>query len=221
MSAVRTSAWSSHVHRVVTASACLLALGALAIVVSSQRVPNFELEWFRSINDWPDGLRYPIWPIMQLGTLGAALAVAAASWLVWRDWRASVAVIVSGVTCYLGAKVVKSLVERGRPVVYVPDLHLREHYDGGFGFASGHTAVAFGTATALTVVLGTRGRVAAFALAATVGVGRIYFGAHLPLDVVGGACIGIAVGSIAKIVTRADRRAVEAVAQPHQRPSPS
>jgi sugar phosphate isomerase/epimerase len=40
------------------------------------------------------------------------------------------------------------------------------------------------------------GRVVAYALATLVGITRVVYGAHLPLDVVGGACLGIAVGCV-------------------------
>ncbi len=213
MSGASTSAWARHVHRVFAASAGLLGVAALAIALSDQDLPSVEEDVFRWINDWPDGLRYVLWPVMQLGAFGVVFAVSAATYLIWRRWRVAVAILGSGVVCYVTVKIIKNLVERGRPALYLEDLNLRESLDGGLGFASGHTAIAFAAATVLTLVLGTWGRIVAFALATTVGVGRIYFGAHLPLDVVGGACVGIAVGSIMKIATGADHAVVDGVQQ--------
>jgi membrane-associated phospholipid phosphatase len=45
-------------------------------------------------------------------------------------------------------------------------------------------------------------RPVAWSTAATVGAARVYVGAHLPLDVVGGAALGVAAGSAARGVGR-------------------
>ena len=45
---------------------------------------------------------------------------------------------------------------------------------------------------------------AAAGLAAFVSFARVHVGAHLPLDVVGGACLGVALGSAANLVLGAD-----------------
>ena len=55
-------------------------------------------------------------------------------------------------------------------------------------------------ATVLAPVLPRWGRVVAFALATLVGVARVVYGAHLPLDVVGGACLGIVIGCVVDLV---------------------
>ena len=60
----------------------------------------------------------------------------------------------------------------------------------GLGFVSGHSAVAFSLAAVLSPYLG-RWRGVGYGLAATVSFARIHVGAHLPLDTVGGAALGM------------------------------
>jgi undecaprenyl-diphosphatase len=58
--------------------------------------------------------------------------------------------------------------------------------------------------TAITVVtwpeVSTGWRAALGALTGLVPLGRMYVGAHLPLDLVGGAALGLAIGSAINIV---------------------
>ena len=48
--------------------------------------------------------------------------------------------------------------------------------------------------------LGRRGRIAVAALVTVVCLSRVYVGAHLPLDVVGGAGLGLAVAGVVRLV---------------------
>ena len=98
------------------------------------------------------------------------------------------------------AKFVKHLVERGRPLAYLPDINVREGNGGGLGFVSGHTAVAFAVATALLPILPPKGRVVAYALATLVGLARIVYGVHLVVDVIGGAALGIMCGCVVDLL---------------------
>jgi glycosyltransferase 2 family protein len=61
----------------------------------------------------------------------------------------------------------------------------------GLGFVSGHSTVAIACAAILSPSLSGRWRVAGYALATPVGLSRVVVGAHLPLDVVGGAALGL------------------------------
>ena len=103
------------------------------------------------------------------------------------------------------AKVVKHFVERGRPSEFVPDLHIRGAAAHGLGYVSGHVAVISALAVAAWPYLGRQGRIAVVALAGIVGVLRVYVGAHLPLDIVGGVGLGVACGGVARLLLGAPR----------------
>ena len=60
--------------------------------------------------------------------------------------------------------------------------------------------MAFAVATLVAGSLRGRWRVVPYVLATLVGIGRLYFGAHLPLDVIGGAALGVAVGMLSRFL---------------------
>ena len=66
---------------------------------------------------------------------------------------------------------------------------------------SGHAAVAVALAVVAFPYLGRRARWAVGGLAVFVCVARVYVGAHLPLDVVGGAALGLVVGAVVRLVS--------------------
>jgi membrane-associated phospholipid phosphatase len=92
--------------------------------------------------------------------------------------------------------VVKHFVLRGRPSTLLDDAIVRRASPHGLGFVSGH----IGVVTALSLVawpsLPRWGR---WVLAA-VFLTRIYVGAHLPLDMIGGAGLGLAVGGAVRLL---------------------
>jgi membrane-associated phospholipid phosphatase len=62
------------------------------------------------------------------------------------------------------------------------------------GYPSGHAAVAAALTVVVSAHLSVRWVIAALALGGIVLFGRRYVGAHLPLDVIGGAALGAIVG---------------------------
>ena len=177
-------------------------IGAAAVVLvgsaahARRGLPEWERRIYRSINNAPDQLAPVAWLPMQAGSLTAPFALAGWSYRRTRDLDPAVAYAASGFTTWLVAKGVKKLVGRGRPYDHDPTTNLRlaTKTDGSLGYVSGHAAVA---STLATVIGRGRSPVAIVGLqmfGLIVGVTRIYAGAHLPLDVVGGAALGILVG---------------------------
>ena len=174
----------------------LVLLVLSAIPISRFSVPSWEKDIFESINRLPDWLNPPLQVVMQLGNWIAAPVVAVAALLVWRRWRVALDLAVSGTAAWLLARLVKNSIGRGRPGDLLQDVILRDAPGSGLGFVSGHAAVAAALATVVAAYLGARWTITVIVLAALVAFSRVYVGAHLPLDVVGGATMGWAIGSL-------------------------
>ncbi|MGX5654778.1 phosphatase PAP2 family protein, partial [Geodermatophilus nigrescens] len=185
----------------------LLVLGAGVLVAQRGRLSLVERDVFRLLNDLPAGVLPAVWVVMQLGNVLAVPALALAAVLL-RRFRAARDLLVSGLAAYLAADLVKSLVGRERPAGLPVGAVLHEGTVGGLGFVSGHSAVAAALATAAAPYLTRRGRRIAWALAWSVALARVYVGAHLPLDVVGGVVLGWAIGSLVHWVSGVPAREV-------------
>jgi membrane-associated phospholipid phosphatase len=84
----------------------------------------------------------------------------------------------------------KVVVDRPRPYEKYEGVY-PDHIDNGHSFPSGHTTVAFATATTLALEYKRWYiTVPAYAWAAGVGYSRMYLGQHYPTDVIGGAVVG-------------------------------
>lgn len=176
----------------------LVALGfAFALL---EPVPRAEGVVFEVVNGSPGGVSAALWPIMQLGSVVAAVAVAVVCVAVWRRPRPALDVLVAGLGASSLAQVLKAIVERGRPAAYVADATVRLHGVDGWGFPSGHAAIAFAVATALAPWVGRGGRVALYVAATLVALARVTHGVHLPADVVGGAGLGLLCGLAARLL---------------------
>jgi undecaprenyl-diphosphatase len=194
----------------VAAGAGLLASYAVAVQVP---VPDWELRLTEWINDTPDAVATVLYPIMQAGTLGGPIVVAVSIAAFKRDWLLSGATVVAGLVAWFGAKGVKRIVERDRPLTYLPEVIIREGDGTGLGYVSGHSAVAATAAIMAMAALPRRWRPVPVVVAVLVGVARIVHGVHLPADVIGGWSFGVLIALAALgVVDMIDRRAVEAAA---------
>src|SRR4051812_1356163 len=173
----------------------LAILGVGFLIAQQGQLSMLERDLFRLVNDLP-GFFFPVvWAVMQLGNVVAVPTLAAVAALA-RRFRLSRDLLLSGLLAYYAADLVKAVVGRERPSGLPVGAVLHEGVVGGAGFISGHAAVAAAMATAAAPYLTRRWRRVVWALAWTVGLARIYVGAHLPLDVVGGLAAGWAIGSL-------------------------
>ena len=155
---------------------------------------------FRAVNELPDGLFVPAWLLMQSGSLGAGPAVAALAWASGRR-RLAARLAVGGIGSWALSKAIKAGYRRPRPSLLVDGVRSRGSQASGLGYVSGHAGVAVALGVAAFGELGRAGRLATLLAVPGVGLCRVYVGAHLPLDVVGGAAMGLAVDAAAQSAT--------------------
>jgi membrane-associated phospholipid phosphatase len=183
----------------IVLAASLAVFAGCAVIVADGRVGPAERAVFHAVNGLPGWLYRPMLAAQFLGVLGMPLVVAAGA-LVWRRWRLAAALVLV-LPLKLGLeRVAKLLVQRQRPGTTVPDAILRGVPHGGLSFTSGHAIITFAIAGLLVLVLPRWWGVAALVLAACNGLARVYLGAHNPLDVVGGAVIGLAIAAILDLI---------------------
>jgi membrane-associated phospholipid phosphatase len=183
-----------------------VALGAAVLAMTTTAIHkdfigDREAALFRVVNELalPGWTWSGVWLVMQLGVIGAVPLVAVLA-LATRRLRLALDALLAAGSIYLIAKLVKEFVQRGRPQTLLPDVHILGEPARGLGYVSGHSAVAVALATVSSPYLGRRARRVAWALAGCVCLARMYVGAHLPFDVVGGAALGWAAGSLVLFV---------------------
>lgn len=107
-----------------------------------------------------------------------------------------------GISDTLSSKVIKPAVHRLRPC-NDPELKATAHvlvYCGkSYSFTSSHATNHFAVASFLSLTLGLFypwSRKWLYLWAASIAYGQVYVGVHYPLDVIGGALLGLLIGNI-------------------------
>jgi membrane-associated phospholipid phosphatase len=183
----------------IVLAASLAVFAGCALLVADGRVGPIERAAFHAVNGLPDWLYSPMLLFQYLGVLAMPLVVAVGA-LVVRRWRLAAALVLVVPLKLALERAVKLLVQRERPGTTVPDAVLRGVHSAGLSFVSGHAIITFAIAGLLGLVLPRRWAVVAFVLATCNAVARVYLGAHNPLDVVGGAAVGLAIAAVLDLV---------------------
>ncbi len=108
----------------------------------------------------------------------------------------------------LTAQLLKNIIYAPRPRIYFEASQYIYHLDnfgnsggGNSSFPSGHTTSAFALATVLALWFRKKWMGITLASAAVlVGYSRVYLAQHFPADVLAGACIGIAFGTLTMLL---------------------
>ncbi len=98
----------------------------------------------------------------------------------------------------------KPVTGRPRPAELVPGTRIRGQEAAGLGYPSGHAGVAVALAVAALPQLPQRARRTVAVIAPIVGLTRMYVGAHLPLDVVSGAAMGLSIDAAVELALGPD-----------------
>ncbi|MDT4935672.1 MAG: glycosyltransferase 2 family protein [Pseudonocardiales bacterium] len=187
-----------------------LPFAATLIGIRSRRLTRWELAVSRHVNGLPEGLHRPVWLVMQAGTLGAPMLAGGAAMAAGQPALAR-RLAGSGLSAYLLAKGVKRIVRRGRPADLTAGIRIRGRPASGDGYVSGHAAVSMALAAEAALMLDARARPLPYTAASVVAVARLYVGAHLPMDALGGAALGWA---ISRTASELRRRTAPRLAQP-------
>jgi membrane-associated phospholipid phosphatase len=180
--------------------------GAIALVASivgarHPFIPPWEMRVFRIVNRLPAWLFVVLWLPMQLGNLlvGTAAGFAIAWWAGELD--VAIGVIVAMLLKLVSERVVRHemaayLEVRQRPGTSEPGAVLRgsDVPTTGPSFPSGHIILVAAVACLVAPVLPAWAVWVAFFLTLLVMIGRVYVGAHNPLDVTAGLGAGLVLG---------------------------
>jgi undecaprenyl-diphosphatase len=109
--------------------------------------------------------------------------------------------VVAIVAADLSASGLKSLIDRPRPPLRYAEPKTLVPLPHDASFPSGHAATSFAAATMLSFAF-PRFAPFLYVLAAAVAFSRVYVGVHYPLDVIGGAALGVLIAGGLKLLAQ-------------------
>ncbi len=154
----------------------------------------------RALFFWVNGPDHPVWldQLMRLATdvrVGRILLVAIAIWLLVRLRRRGLVVALGAALTItasdqISSHLLKPAIGRARPANELAGVHLLVKRTRSYSFPSSHAANTFAAAAYFSRFAPSMA-VPLFGLAALVSISRVYVGVHYPLDLAGGAVVGL------------------------------
>lgn len=189
--------------RVASGGALLVSAAAVA---RSGRVGPTERRAFQAVNEAGELHPAVLWPQQQFGNLAVGPIVATVALLRGNRRLAAASATATAAKLVL-ERAVKAVVVRHRPGTTVDGAVLRGNVPRtGPSFVSGHATMVTALATVVSPYTPGRWKALPWSAAALVCVARVYSGAHNPLDVIGGAGLGSAIGGATNLVYGVPRR---------------
>ena len=183
----------------VLAGAGAALFGVSAVLLKTGTV-SWDFSLFRILNQVPAAAASAMTPLSHLFLPAGIIAVVVlgVGYAVARN--RSVLPVAAGAaaagTAWLLAHVAKAIADRPRPYEVMAGAVLRQPPAHGTSFPSSHTAVTLAVTIALVPFLARPLAAAGIGYAVLVGWSRVYLGVHYPLDILGGAGIGMAAGGV-------------------------
>ena len=182
-----------------------VGLVVLAVSIAAARrtdIPRWEARVFRTLNGLPGWLYWILWPTMQLGNLVVGTLVG-----LMCAWLAGEGAVAAGVVVAMILKLVTERIARRRMQAYLavrerpgtsqPGAVLRGDVPcAGPSFPSGHVLLVTVVACVIATTVSSEWLWVPVLTAALVTVGRVYVGAHNPLDVTAGLGGGLLLGGV-------------------------
>lgn len=184
--------------------ALLFGFSLLALSLLWSAGQRLDVWVFSSLNlrgyhsRWMDRV---MWLTTQIGNAGFAALFALAAY-VSGQLPLAIELTLGTLTLWLLVELIKALTDRARPFNLLREARVIGWREPGLSFPSGHTAQTFFVVTLsishipLPWMMG----VALYGSAVLVGFTRIYVGAHYPRDVIAGAILGLAWGTLGVVV---------------------
>ena len=144
--------------------------------------------------------------LSYVGTQGLVwIAIAALVFARWRRPQVLFVTIAADAAGQLTSFGLKLVIDRDRPPVVNPLPKPLVRVPSDHSFPSGHAASSFACAVVLAWAV-PKLTVPLLLLAAAIAWSRVYVGVHYPLDVVGGAVLGVAVATALRLLAAARPR---------------
>ena len=201
-SGTRASLWAAlSAQRGLIVLFSLFALVTLSLIWSAGQRLDTRIFMLLNMQVYPRWLDRCMWLATQLGSMLAAMIAAFLLYLL-DDRRLAVEIVFGTLTLWLLVELIKAISDRDRPFHTLDKARVIGWRERGDSFPSGHTTQVF-FLTALLIYHFQFGMVVAgalYAVAALVGLTRIYVGAHYPRDVIAGVVLGSVWGLLATLV---------------------
>jgi undecaprenyl-diphosphatase len=176
--------------------------GSIAVAVRPE-IPEWEQRVFHAVNGLPHWLLPILWLPMQLGNLVVGTALGLAIALAAGDLSVAVGVVLAAALKLVVERLVRKqlhskLEARVRPGTSETDAVLRgeDVPPAGPSFPSGHVILVAAISCVVDPLLPVGLRWVPFLLTALVMLGRVYVGAHNPLDATAGLGAGLLLGGL-------------------------